>query len=88
MSTVVLPDLRNHEVRFLDRATRRELSRISLAGAGPQGVTMTPDGRYLLESLSAQARVVVIDMRTRAVVGYIPAGETPDGIVYTPNVNR
>jgi len=88
LSTVILPDLRLHEVRFLDRATRKELSRISLAGAGPQGVTITPDGRYLLESLSQQARVVVIDMRTRAVVGYIPAGDTPDGIAYTPNVNR
>lgn len=88
MSTVVLPDLRNHEVRFLDRATRRELSRLSLAGAGPQGVTITPDGRYLLESLSTQARIVVIDMRTRTIAGYIPAGETPDGIAYTPNVNR
>lgn len=86
--TVVIPDLRNHEVRFLERATRKELSRISLAGAGPQGVIMTPDGRYLLESLSAQARVVVIDMRTRAVVGHIPAGQTPDGIAYTPNVYR
>jgi hypothetical protein len=30
----------------------------------------------------------VIDMRTRAIVGYIPAGETPDGIAYTPNANR
>jgi YVTN family beta-propeller protein len=88
MATVVLPDLRNHEVRFLERATRRELSRISLPGAGPQGVTMTPDGRYLLESLSTQARVVVIDMKTRAVVGHIPAGQTPDGVAYTPNVNR
>ena len=88
MSTVVLPDLRNHEVRFLERATRRELSRISLPGAGPQGVTMTPDGRYLLESLSTQARVVVIDMRTRAVVGHIPAGQTPDGVAYTANVYR
>ena len=88
LATVVLPDLRNHEVRFLERATRRELSRISLPGAGPQGVTMTPDGRYLLESLSTQARVVVIDMRTRAVAGYIPAGDTPDGVAYTTNVNR
>jgi YVTN family beta-propeller protein len=87
-STVVLPDLRNHEVRFLERATRRELSRLSLPGAGPQGVTMTPDGRYLLESLSTQARVMVVDMRTRTVVGHIPAGQTPDGIAYTPNVNR
>jgi DNA-binding beta-propeller fold protein YncE len=87
-ATVVIPDMRNHEVRFLDRATRRELSRISLPGAGPQGVIMTPDGRYLLESLSTQARVVVIDMRTRSIVGHIPAGETPDGIAYTTNINR
>jgi YVTN family beta-propeller protein len=86
--TVVIPDLRNHEVRFLDRATRKELSRLSLPGAGPQGVIMTPDGRYLLESLSAQGQVVVIDMRTRAVAGHIPAGQTPDGIAYTPNVNK
>jgi YVTN family beta-propeller protein len=86
--TVVIPDMRNHEVRFLDRASRRELSRISLPGAGPQGVIMTPDGCYLLESLSTQSQVVVIDMRTRAVVGHIPAGQTPDGIAYTPEVNR
>jgi DNA-binding beta-propeller fold protein YncE len=86
--TVVLPDMRNHDVRFLDRATRRELSRISVPGAGPQGVIMTPDGRYLLESLSTQARVMVVDMRTRQVVGHIPAGQTPDGIAYTPNVLR
>lgn len=88
LKTVVLPDLRNHEVRFLERSSRRELSRLSLPGAGPQGVTITPDGRYLLESLSTQARVMVVDMRTRAVVGHIPAGETPDGIAYTPNVTR
>jgi YVTN family beta-propeller protein len=49
---------------------------------------MTPDGRYLLESLSLQARVMVVDMRTRQVVGHIPAGPTPDGIAYTPTVNR
>jgi DNA-binding beta-propeller fold protein YncE len=88
LTTVILPDLRKDEVRFLERATRRELSRLSLPGAAPQGVTITPDGRYLLESLSAQARVVVIDMRTRAIVGYIPAGQTPDGIAYTPNVYK
>lgn len=86
--TVVIPDLRNHEVRFLDRASRNELGRIRMEGAGPQGVTMTPDGRYLLESLSAQSRVVVIDMQTRTIAGYIPAGPTPDGIGYTTRVNR
>ncbi|HEX9562901.1 MAG TPA: hypothetical protein VF981_02980 [Gemmatimonadaceae bacterium] len=88
LKTVVLPDLRNHEVRFVDRASRRELSRLALAGAGPQGVAMTPDGRYLFESLSTQSRVVVIDMNTRTVVGHIPAGPTPDGIAYTSRVYR
>jgi YVTN family beta-propeller protein len=88
LATVVLPDLRNEEVRFLERSSRRELSRIKLAGAGPQGVIMTPDGRYLFESLSTQSQVVVIDMRTRTVVGHIPAGPTPDGIAYTTNVSR
>ena len=88
LATVILPDLRKDEVRFLERATRRELSRLSMPGAGPQGVTITPDGRYLLESLSQQSRVVVIDMNTRKIVGYIPAGRTPDGIAYTPNVYR
>jgi DNA-binding beta-propeller fold protein YncE len=88
LATVILPDLRKDEVRFLERATRRELSRLSMPGAGPQGVTITPDGRYLLESLSQQSRVVVIDMNTRQIVGHIPAGRTPDGIAYTPNVYR
>src|SRR6185295_18685698 len=53
---VVIPDLGKHEVRFLDRASRTELSRLSLPEAGPQGVTITPDGKYLLLSLSRQAR--------------------------------
>jgi DNA-binding beta-propeller fold protein YncE len=88
LTTVILPDLRKDEVRFLDRATKRELSRLSMPGAGPQGVTLTPDGRYLLESLSQQARVVVVDMNTWKIVGYIPAGRTPDGIAYTPNVYK
>ena len=88
LTTVIIPDLRKDEVRFLERATRRELSRLSMPGAGPQGVTLTPDGRYLLESLSQQSRVVVIDMKTRQIVGYVPAGRTPDGIAYTTSVYR
>lgn len=84
--TVVIPDMNNNEVRFLDRTSRRELSRLPFPGAGPQGVTITPDGRYLFLSLSRQARVAVIDMQTRQVAGYLPAGETPDGIAYSPAV--
>lgn len=88
LKTVVLPDMRNHDVRFVDRVTHNELSRLSFPGAGPQGVIMTPDGRYLIESLSTQSRLVVIDMTTRTVAGYIPAGATPDGVAYTTTVYR
>jgi DNA-binding beta-propeller fold protein YncE len=78
-----LPDLRNEELRFLDRASRKELGRLTFPGGGPQGITITPDGKYLLQSLSKQSRVAIIDVATRAVVGHLAAGETPDGVAYT-----
>jgi DNA-binding beta-propeller fold protein YncE len=84
--TVLLPDLRREELRFLDRATRRELGRLSFPGGAPQGITITPDGRYALESLSGQARVVIIEVATRTVAGHLAAGPTPDGIGYTTRV--
>ena len=82
--TVMLPDLRNEYLRFLDRATKQELGRIAFPGGGPQGITITPDGKYVFQSLSAQGRVAIIDAATRVVVGYLAAGHTPDGIAYTP----
>ena len=85
--TVLLPDLRREELRFLDRASRKELGRLSFPAGAPQGITITPDGKYALESLSGQARVVIIEMATRRVVGYLAAGDTPDGIAYTTKVH-
>lgn len=86
MRTVAIPDMNNNDLRFLERSSRRELSRIAFPGAGPQGITMSPDGRHVFLSLSKEARIVVIDARSRTVIGYIPSGETPDGVVYTPRV--
>ena len=59
----------------------------TLPGAAPQGITITPDGKHVLLSLSGQGRVAIIDAATRAVLGHVPAGETPDGVAYTPNVH-
>ncbi len=84
--TVLLPDYRNEELRFLERASRRELGRMSFKGAGPQGITITPDGRYAFESMSTQGRVAIIDVNARTVAGYVPAGDTPDGVAYTTRV--
>ncbi len=83
---VFLPDLRGEELRVLDRASRRELARLKFPGGGPQGIIATPDGRYVLQSLSRQARIAIIDVNTRAVVGHLPAGETPDGVAYSTRV--
>ena len=88
LRTVLLPDLKNEVLRFIDRSTHRELGRITFPGGAPQGITITPDGRYALESLSGQARVAIIDVASRTVVGYLAAGETPDGIAYTARVMR
>ena len=84
--TVLLPDLRNEELRFLERATRRELGRLSFPGGGPQGITITPDGKYVFQSLSEQGRVAIIDVASRAVRGDLEAGTTPDGVAYTTRV--
>lgn len=86
VKTVVIPDLNGEVVRFIDRASRRELGRIAMPGAGPQGITITPNGRHIFLSHSKQARVAVIDVATRTIIGYVPAGETPDGVGYTTTV--
>ena len=82
--TVLLPDLRNEELRFVDRASKSELGRINFKGGAPQGIAISPDGRYAFQSLSAEGRVAIVDVAQRRVVGYLAAGNTPDGIVYTP----
>jgi DNA-binding beta-propeller fold protein YncE len=86
--TVLIPDMNRHQLRFIDRVSRTELARLTFDGGGPQGIAMSPDGRYAFVSLSKQARVAVIDVRARAVAGYLPTGETPDGVVYSSVVYR
>jgi DNA-binding beta-propeller fold protein YncE len=85
--TVLVPDMNRDVVRVLDRATRRELGRVAVPGGGPQGITLTPDGRHAFLSLSKEARVAVIDVAARRIVGYVPAGETPDGVAFTTTVH-
>lgn len=83
---VVMPDLRKEELRFIDRASRKELGRLTLTGKAPQGIIFSPDGKYVFLSYSQGATVAIIDVAARKVLGEIKAGETPDGVVYTPNV--
>lgn len=81
--TTLIPDARGEELRFINRATRKELGRIAMAGAGPQGITITPDGKHAFLSLSTRAKVAIIDVASRSVLRYLDVGETPDGVAYT-----
>jgi YVTN family beta-propeller protein len=84
----IIPDLDLHTVRFFDRRTKRELGAMAMPGAGPQGLTLGPDGRTLYLSLSQQNRVAVIDVETREVLRYIETGSGPDGVVFSRLVSR
>ncbi len=83
---VLLPDLRKEELRFVERSTRKELARLTLTGKGPQGIIVTPDGRYAFLSFSTGSAVAIIDVAGRRVAGQLAAGETPDGVAYTTRV--
>jgi DNA-binding beta-propeller fold protein YncE len=87
LRTVLIPDLKREELRFIDRTSHKELGRLSFAKAAPQGIAIIPTGRYAFQSLSQQARVAIVDVRNRKVVGYLAAGKTPDGIAYTERVH-
>lgn len=81
---LIVPDMRGEVLRFFDGNSYEELGRLDFPGQGPQGLTLHPDGRHLFLSLSAADRVAVVDIEERRVVGYLPAGSSPDGIGFSP----
>ena len=86
--TAVMPDLGNEQLRFFDVASGEEIGKIDLTGARPQGVALYPDDRTLFVSLSGQNKVLVVDIQTREILGEYEAGQSPDGIGYSPLVLR
>ena len=80
---VLIPDLRSNELRIVDRASRQTLATISLPGSGPQGITLSEDGRMAFQSLSQLGQVAIIDLEGMEVVGYVEVGDRPDGVAYT-----
>ena len=85
---VIIPDLRKHQIRFVDRASRQQLEVMEIPGAGPQGIALSSDARLLFVSLSEQDQVAVIDLATREIVRRVSTGSGPDGIGYSPLVVR
>ncbi len=80
---VLIPDLRRDELRIVDRSSRQTLATVSLPGGGPQGITLSEDGRTAFQSLSQLGQVAIIDLEGMEVLGRVDVGDRPDGVAYT-----
>jgi DNA-binding beta-propeller fold protein YncE len=85
--TLVLIDRRAGAItRSIDiNAAAREQG---LGDASPQGFMLSPDGKWAYLSANAIQRVAVVDLTVGRVVRFVPAGNAPDGIAFSPVVNR
>lgn len=81
--TALLPDYRGEQLRVLDAVTRAERGRLSFAGGGPQGIAVSPDGRWAFQSLATSGEVAIIDLTRLEVVRRIGTGAGPDGVGYS-----
>ena len=82
----IMPDLGNEQLRFFDVESGLETGRMDLKGAQPQGVTLYSDDRTLCISLSAQNKVLAVNLLTQEILGEYATGDAPDGIGYSPLV--
>ncbi len=78
----VVPDLRKDEIRVFDTATRTEVGKIEVAGAGPMGLII-PHNRTAFVSLRNHDTVAMIDLISLSVVAELPTGFRPDGVGYS-----
>jgi YVTN family beta-propeller protein len=66
---------------IFDVTTQKEVKRITI-GHGSGGILIQPDGQRAYVACSADAYVVVIDMKTLEITGHIEAGGNPDGLAW------
>ncbi|HSM18136.1 MAG TPA: hypothetical protein VK845_14220 [Gemmatimonadales bacterium] len=85
---VLIPDFRAHELRIVDRAARAVIDVMRFDGAGPQGITLSHDGKTIYHAMSLEDRIAVIDLESRSVIRSIATGRGPDGVAYTDQVIR
>ena len=84
-SIAMVPDFRNHDIRFFDVKTKQELGRLKLEKeAGPQGITMHAKLDIAFLSLNLKNKVVAIDIHSRKIIAEYPTGNNPDGVVFIP----
>jgi len=58
------------------------------AGAGPEGVTFDPIANFAYVTLNTTGQVAAVDLGARTIVAVGDVGKGPDGIAFSPMVNR
>lgn len=92
----VITDPVRAEVRVYDARTRHQRFLIPIAAdslvataevpgsPSPEGVTISPDGRWAFVTLQGRNRVVTIDLNRGTIVRLAPTGSWSDGVAYSP----
>lgn len=73
----------------VDLAKRAVVQRWTLTGCqGPSGMAIDEAARRLFVACSANARLVVLNLATHAVVADLPVGDGPDAVAFDPGLKR
>jgi YVTN family beta-propeller protein len=78
---VIIADPKASEMLVYDAASRQEIKRFKVAGA-PVSFALSPDEKRAFVSLVGAAKAALLDLETGSVVGSVPVGIAPDGIVW------
>src|SRR5262245_31356101 len=71
-------------VSVIDTATHRVIATVPV-GSGPNGVALTPNGRFAYVANQLSNTVSVISAATNTVVATVPVGVFPSAIAMNPN---
>ena len=82
--TVYVSDFRNHQVLFIDPATR-EVTRKVDVDHHPKVLVLNPDGSKLFASCWAHGTVEAVDTATGESLGRVRVGSQPRGMAVTPD---
>ncbi len=75
---------KDNAVAVIDTASNSVLAQIPVP-AGPHGMVITPDGRWVYVSSDGDSKVSIIDTRTDTVAAAIEVGTSPHGLAITPD---
>jgi YVTN family beta-propeller protein len=72
---------------FVDPVKGNVLATVT-TGAEPEGVTLSPDAKFVYVTSEDKGTVAVVDTAARQAVKTIPVGRRPRGIVFLPDGSR